>query len=44
MPNIDETTNVLSKTQLQQFIRDGFVRIDQAFAPEMAAEARATLA
>ena len=33
----------LTETQKQQFVRDGFVRIDQAFPPELAAEVRAIL-
>src|SRR4051794_24508227 len=35
--------NPLSAAQIQQFIADGFVRIDHAFPRELAAEARAIL-
>lgn len=34
---------MLSETQIQQFIRDGFVRIDAAFSCQLAAECRAIL-
>lgn len=40
MPNLDQT---LSPAQLNSFIADGFVRIDNAFTPEVAAECRAIL-
>lgn len=40
MPN---STQPLSSAQLDSFIADGFVRIDNAFSPELAAEARAIL-
>ncbi len=39
----DHVTRVLSDAQLQQFVQDGFVRIDRAFARELADEARAIL-
>ncbi|MGK9167462.1 hypothetical protein KXR53_14250 [Inquilinus limosus] len=39
---IDEM-RALSDAQVEQFIRDGFVRIDRAFPREVAAEARAIL-
>jgi hypothetical protein len=38
-----EPVRALSDAQVQQFIRDGFVRIDQAFSRELADEARAIL-
>lgn len=33
----------LSDSEIEQFIRDGFVRIDQAFPPELAEEGRAII-
>ncbi len=36
-------TRVLSDAQVQQFIQDGFVRIDRAFPSELADEGRAIL-
>lgn len=38
-----ESAHALSDAQVQQFIRDGFVRIDRAFPRELADEARAIL-
>ncbi|MBZ4400134.1 MULTISPECIES: phytanoyl-CoA dioxygenase family protein [unclassified Myxococcus] len=38
-----ESSPVLSASQLQQFIEQGFVRLDDAFPKEVAAEARALL-
>lgn len=34
---------ILDINQIQQFIQQGFVRIDNAFSAEIAQEARATL-
>jgi hypothetical protein len=41
--NADEPVRALSDAQLQQFIQDGFVRIDRAFPRELADEGRAIL-
>src|SRR3954462_14756191 len=38
-----ESMRALSDDQIQQFIRDGFVRIDRAFPRELADEARTIL-
>ena len=38
-----EPTRVLSSAQIQQFIQDGFVRIDRAFPQQLADEGRAIL-
>jgi hypothetical protein len=38
-----EPARALSDAQIEQFIRDGFVRIDRAFPRETADEARAIL-
>ena len=35
--------NILNPQQIQSFITDGFVRIDNAFSPELASEARTIL-
>lgn len=35
--------NILSKTQIQSFVTDGFIRIDNAFSADLATEARAIL-
>lgn len=40
MPNLSQS---LSDAQIASFIADGFVRIDNAFSPEVAAECRAIL-
>jgi hypothetical protein len=37
------TMNELSQTQIEQFLRDGFVKIEHAFPKELADEARAIL-
>jgi hypothetical protein len=37
------TDHILTDAEREQFVRDGFVRIDQAFPAEVAAEARAIL-
>src|SRR5215468_5392079 len=34
------SARALSDAQVEQFIRDGFVRIDEAFPPELAEQAR----
>jgi hypothetical protein len=41
--NEREPVRALSDAQLEQFIQDGFVRIDRAFPPELAEEGRAIL-
>ena len=41
MPNEHQRPRALSDTQIQQFIRDGFVRIDRAFPRELADQGRA---
>src|SRR5258708_34975843 len=38
-----ETAGVLSSAEIQQFIQDGFVRIDRAFPRQLADEGRAIL-
>ena len=38
-----ESMRALSDAQIQQFIQDGFVRIDRAFPRELADECRAIL-
>src|SRR5258708_34556804 len=38
-----ETAGVLSSAEIQQFIQDGFVRIDRAFPRQLADEGRALL-
>jgi len=38
-----EPTRVLSSAQIQQFIQDGFVKIDRAFPQQLADEGRAIL-
>jgi len=38
-----QSMRALSDDQIQQFIRDGFVRIDRAFPAELADEARTIL-
>lgn len=43
MPHHPKTTHALSNAQVQQFIHDGFVRIDEAFPRRLAEEARAIL-
>lgn len=43
MPNTDKTTCVLNDPQLQQFIQDGFVKIEGAFPRKLADEGRAIL-
>jgi hypothetical protein len=44
MPTSDsESVRALSDAQIQQFIQDGFVRIDRAFPRELADEARAIM-
>ena len=43
MPDNGKTTRALCDAQIDQFIHDGYVRIDDAFSREMAAEARAIL-
>jgi hypothetical protein len=42
MPH-DEQSRALSAAQIEQFIRDGFVRIDRAFPRELAAQGRAIM-
>jgi len=37
------TDSGLSEVQVRQFINDGFVRVDRAFSPELAAECRSIL-
>ncbi len=37
------TSSGLTPTQLRQFVRDGFVKIEHAFSPDLAAAARARL-
>jgi hypothetical protein len=37
-----ETAGVLSRAEIQQFIQDGFVRIDRAFPRQLADEGRAS--
>ena len=39
----NEQTRALSGAQIEQFIRDGFVRVEHAFSPEIAENARAIL-
>lgn len=41
-PDIQESS-VLSNSEVEQFIRNGFIRIDSAFSQELAAEARSIL-
>lgn len=43
MPNIAMPTRALSDAQIEQFVRDGFVKIENAFPRELANEARAIL-
>lgn len=43
MPQDKETTRVLDDAQIEQFILDGFVRIDRAFSQETARRAREIL-
>lgn len=43
MPEFSETTRALSDAQIDDFITEGFVRIDGAFSEDIAAEARAML-
>lgn len=43
LPDEPETPPALTDAQLEQFMRDGFVRIDQAFSRAVADEARAIL-
>src|SRR6476646_8371283 len=42
MPDSDRS-RVLTNTQIEQFIRDGFVKIEAAFARDVAAQGRAIL-
>lgn len=41
--SIHASHRILTDAQKEQFVRDGFVRIDRAFPPEVAAEGRAIL-
>ncbi|WP_315764635.1 MULTISPECIES: phytanoyl-CoA dioxygenase family protein [unclassified Bradyrhizobium] len=41
--NSDETTRALSSAQIMQFVRDGFIRVENAFSSELAAVCRAIL-
>lgn len=43
MPYTAEPTRALSDAQIEQFVRDGFARIDNAFPSELAEECRAIL-
>src|SRR5262245_60331775 len=43
MPNDDATSRALSDAQIDQFIRDGFLKIEHAFPKQVAADARAVL-
>jgi hypothetical protein len=43
MPRESEPSHALSAAQIEQFIQDGFVRIDEAFPRHLADEARAIL-
>ncbi|NLR95921.1 phytanoyl-CoA dioxygenase [Rhizobium sp. P38BS-XIX] len=43
MPSKEQYPDALSSAQLNDFIEYGFVRIDDAFSPELAAEARAIM-
>jgi len=43
MPNHGYAAHALSDAQIEQFVRDGFVRIDRAFPREIAQEAQAIL-
>jgi len=43
MPNTTELTRALSGAQIEQFIRDGFVKIENAFPRALADEGRAIL-
>jgi hypothetical protein len=38
-----QAMNELSQTQIEQFLRDGFVKIERAFPRELADEARSPL-
>jgi hypothetical protein len=40
---VSKTTDVLTSAQIEQFIHDGYVRLDDAFPAALAAEARARL-
>jgi len=43
MPDTDNAARALSAAQIDQFVQDGFVKIDNAFPRELADEARAIL-
>jgi hypothetical protein len=43
MRNSDDTSRALSDAQIEQFVHDGFVKIEHAFPREVAEEARAIL-
>ena len=43
MPNTGETSRALSAAQIDQFIQDGFVKIEHAFPREFAEDARSIL-
>jgi hypothetical protein len=43
MQDTGQTANALNNAQIEQFVRDGFVKIEEAFPPRVADEGRAIL-